>query len=221
MSPISKKASDITKAKIDQKDLDEFKALYPKNPQIQCITLDQVKMNTPQANGNWNEPLPDRIQVQFIRAQAHHSGISDCKKAIGYVVFDCLCLALGALRLRSHANSAIILSIGGSITPIASKLEAEIPKMVAREASRLDMARVVFDVLETIYSHGILGSVFCAFTKDMTRWNAMLYGITGTATLFNAISTDGERFIADVAARLKTFGYLVSDSVKVALACRN
>ncbi len=219
MSTITEQMPDITKATMNQKDLDEFKALYPSNPQIQGITLDQVDENTPGVNGNWNDPLPSEDLLRLSHAQSLNANLSNCQMAIGYVVFDCLCLALGAVGLRAGVNSATIEAIGGAVAPVASKLEVAIAKMAAEGASKLDIAKGVFEVLKTIYSGGMLGAVFSAFTSNLTWWDAMLYGITGTATIIAALATDGAAFAAEVAILLATFGFLVSDSVKAGQAC--
>jgi hypothetical protein len=198
---------------ITQKELDDYKALYPGDPDIQALTLDEVLTNTSGTTVDW-----DTLEFEEGSLEAK-AMITDCEMAVGYVVFDVICLALGAVGLRSTVNSRTIRAIGEAAAPVLSKLETIIARMAAPGASTTDIAWGVFDILKIIYGGGSLGAVFSAFTDSLTWWDMILYGITGTATIIAALATDGVAFVAEVVILLATFGFLVSDSVKAAEVC--
>jgi hypothetical protein len=91
--------------------------------------------------------------------------------------------------------------------------------MGAAGASKMDLAKGVFEILKTIFNGGCFGAVFSAFVSSLSWWDAALYAVTGTATIIAALATDGIAFAAEVVILLATFGFLVSDSVKAVSAC--
>jgi hypothetical protein len=139
--------------------------------------------------------------------------------SVGYVIFDSICLVVGAVGLRGTVNSATIEAVATAAAPVMSKIEGIIAKMVAQDASKTDVAWGVFQILQVIYSGGSLGAVFSAFTASLTWWDLLLYGISGTATIIAALATDGVALVAEIVVLLATFGFLVSDSVKVVQTC--
>lgn len=200
--------------KINQIQLDNFKKLFPNDQKIQAITLAEVLKNTEGKKVDWM--TLDKVESEpSLRAIT----ITPCEKTIGYVIFDVICLAVGAVGLRATVKASTVEAMAEAAAPVLSKLEASIAKMAAEGASAKDIAWGVFDILKTIYSGGCLGAVFSAFTKSLTWWDMVLYGITGTATIIAALATDGVAFVAEIVIELATFGFLVSDSVKVVQAC--
>lgn len=203
---------------ITQKQIDDFKKLHPGNPRIQSLTLADVLTNTSGKTVDWNS-----IQFQPPQTAAMVAGsslsLTDCQKDIGYVIFDVICLAVGAVGLRASVNARTIEGIFHASAPVIGQIEAIIAQMAAEGATTMDRAYGVFRILSTIYSGGSLGAVFSAFTASLSWWNMILYGITGTATIIAALATDGVAFVAQVVILLATFGVLATDSAKAVHVC--
>ncbi len=201
---------------ITQKQLDDFKVLYPGNNDIQALTLDQVVQNTAGKTVDWNSlTFPSQPTTMGVSKMA----ISDCQMAIGWVVFDAVCLAFGAWGLRSSVRPATIEAMAQAAGPVLSKIEITIARISAEGASATQQAWGVFEILKTIYNGGAFGAVMSAFIDSLSWWDMILYGITGTATIIAAFATDGLAFAAEIAIVLASTGFLVSDSVKAVQAC--
>ena len=204
---------------ITQKQLNDFKRLYPNNARVQALTLDQVITNTSGKTIDWNS-IHDRPKGPSTALMAMPAvPITPCQMAIGYVVFDVVCLAVGAVGLRATVKASTVEAMAHAVTPVLSKIEVSISRMAAQGASKTDIAWGVFDILKTIYTGGSLGAVFSAFTDSLTWWDMILYGVTGIATIVAAVATDGVAFAAEIIVLLASAGFVASDSVKAVQAC--
>ena len=216
-------------ASITQQQLDTFKRLHTGNPQIQALTADVVNANVAGSVVDWNKlnvgtgtgaVAGTGIGIAAIAMpMGLMSDITPCEKAIGYVIFDAVCLALGAVGLRAAVSGATIEAMTRAAAPAMSQIERIIATMAAPGAGVTDYARGIFNILKAIYSGGCLGAVFSAFTSSLSWWDGVLYGITGTATIVAALATDGVAFVAEVVILLATFGFLASDTAKAVDAC--
>ncbi|WP_342616753.1 hypothetical protein [Rhodoferax sp. GW822-FHT02A01] len=193
--------------------LDDFKNLYPNNPRIQALTLDEVLKNTAGMTVDWS-----KIKFQQ-RSVAAAAAISGCQLAVGYVVFDVVCLAVGAVGLRAGVSGSTVQAMANAVAPVLSKIEIIIARLAAQGATTSEIAWGVFEILKTIYSGGCLGAVFEAFTDSLKWWEMVLYGITGVATIVAALATDGMAFVAEIVILLATFGFLLSDSASAIQIC--
>jgi len=203
-------------AAITQKALDDFKALYPHDDAIQAVSLAVLLQNTAGRSVDWSTlTFADRPTARTAQKLA----LTSCQIAIGWVVFDALTLALGAVGLRGSVSSGTIEAIAQASAPVLSQIETTIARISAEGASATQQAWGVFEILKTIYNGGALGAVFSAFTDSLSWWDMLLYGITGTATLIAAFATDGLAFAAEVAILIASTGFLISDSVKAVQAC--
>ena len=146
-------------------------------------------------------------------------GLSDCEVDTGYVIFDVICLAIGATALRASASRSTAEAIATAAEPVIPKLQAIIETIAADGTSATDRAMAVFKLLQIIWSGDCLGAVVSAFLGSLTWYYAVLYGVTATATIVAALATDGVAFAAEVAIELATFGFLVADSVNAREAC--
>ena len=90
---------------------------------------------------------------------------------IGYVVFDCVCLFLGAASLRASVTAKAAAEIGEA-APVASQLAKYIKVISAAESSKTEVAGAVFSVISTIYSGSCLGAVLSAFLGTLEWYTA-------------------------------------------------
>ena len=145
--------------------------------------------------------------------------ITECEKSIGYVIFDCVCLFLGASSLRASLPAEGAEAMAEAAKPVLSKLEEYIVTISAETSSKTDVATAVFGIISTIYSGGCIGEVISAWLNTLTVGDAILYGATALGTIIAAVSTDGLATIGVIIVELATAGWLISDSIKCSEAC--
>ena len=145
--------------------------------------------------------------------------VTACEKQIGYVIFDSVCLMLGAAELRAGVTAEAAEEMAEACKPIMSKFEGYIVTMSKEGASTTEVAGAVFGVMSTIWSGGCLGAVVSAWLGTLSVGNAILYGATALGTLLAAFATDGAAEIGIIAVELATAGWLVEDSIKCADEC--
>jgi hypothetical protein len=193
--------------------LETFKSFYPNLAHVQALTLDNVNTALEGQPVDWNAVTPANF------APHPEVTISSCQMAVGYVLFDVISLAVGAVGLRSGVSASTVEAMAEAAAPVMSEIETIIAKMGAENASKVDFAWGVFQILKTIYSGSSLGAVFSAFTGSLTWWNMTLYGVTGMATIVAAFATDGLALAAEIVILLANFGFLVTDVVAAVSAC--
>ena len=195
---------------LSQKQLDNFKKLHPTNEKIQKLTLAQVLSNTKGKIADWSALKPDGDD-DYISP----SDINPCTKKIAWVVYDVICLIVGAAGLRSTANSKTIDAIVKEIETSAEFLR----KVIAVLKNTISVAKKVYNIARLIKDGGLLGAVFSAFVGSLTWWDFLLYAITGTATIIAVLATDGAAFVAEIVLVLITFAWLVTDIARAIQTC--
>ena len=205
----------ITQQKtLTQEQLENYKSLFPNDERIQAVTLEELIKNT---NGkvDWSN-LPLSKEVGNIPSMADDFS---CIEAVGFVVFDALCLALGGVGLRADLSGDVAEAVGNAAKPSLSAIETIIADITAESATITDVAWGVYKILKTIYSAGCLGAVIDAFLTSLSYWQKILYGATALGTIVAAVATDGVAFVGEIVIELATFGFLVDDSIKAVEAC--
>lgn len=198
----------------DDNRLSKYKSLFSDLPHVQSANIEEANAAV-EAAGGWNNVTP----AHFASVTEQALDVTPCQIAIGTVVFDVFCLCLGATGLRATANSSVFSAMGQAVGPVLSKLETVIATMASPNASKTDLAWGVFQILKTIYSGGSFGAVWSAFKNSLTWWNAILFGVTGIATIVAFIATDGLAVVAEIVILLGTFGFLVSDIANAVRVC--
>jgi hypothetical protein len=190
-----------------------YKVLYPDDQRLQALTLEELFENTGGGLVNW-----ENISYKQSATLAVSSTL-DCAMGIGYVVFDCVCLFLGAATLRASVTAEVAEDMAKAAEPVANQLSKYIKTMSAAESTKFEVATAVFGIISTIYSGGCLGAVLGAFLGSLTWYNAILYGATALGTILAAVATDGAAEIGIIVVELATAGFLVGDSINCAKAC--
>ena len=188
-----------------------YQALNPHDSRLQSLTLAELYENTGTGQVDWNKVTYKPALLQ--------SGEWDCAKGIGYVVFDCVCLFLGAVTLRASVTAEAAEDMAKAAEPVASQLDKYILIMADANSSKTAVATAVFGIISTIYSGSCLGAVISAFLGSLTWYNAILYGATALGTIMAAVATDGAAEIGIIIVELATAGFLVGDSIKCKEAC--
>jgi len=144
---------------------------------------------------------------------------TDCEKQIGYVIFDCVCLMLGAVELRAGLTAEAAEEMAEAAKPVLSKMDKYILTIADKASSETEVAQAVFGVVSTIWSGGCLGAVVSAWLGTLSVGNAILYGATALGTLLAAFATDGAAEIGIIIVELATAGWLIEDSIKCVEEC--
>lgn len=139
-----------------------FKSFYPNIEHVQALTLDDATRIVGGKPVDWNTITP----ADF--AASSTSAITAGQTAVGYVIFDVICLAVGAVGLRTTVRASTIEAMASAAAPSLSKIETIIAQVGASNATVTDRAWGVFQILKTIYTGGSLGAVFNAFTGSLT-----------------------------------------------------
>jgi hypothetical protein len=190
-----------------------YKVLYPDDKRLQALTLEELFEQTGGGLVNW-----ENIKYKQDATLAVSSTLG-CAVSIGYVVFDSICLFLGAAALRASVTAEVAEDMAKATEPVANQLSKYIKTMSAAESTKFEVATAVFGIVSTIYSGGCLGAVLGAFLGSLTWYNAILYGATALGTIVAAVATDGAAEIGIIVVELATAGFLVSDSINCAKAC--
>ncbi|RKP45174.1 sialidase family protein [Trinickia fusca] len=144
---------------------------------------------------------------------------NDCTIAVGYVVFDAVCLAAGAVELRAGISASAAADMAEAVWPVASQIEVVIYTLSQEGVTAEQQAWGIFKILGIIYKGGCLPAVGKAFQKTLTWYNMILYGVSAVAVIVSALATDGVALVAFIVAQLVAFAFLVEDCVKAVSAC--
>ena len=144
---------------------------------------------------------------------------TDCEKQIGYVIFDCVCLMLGAVELRASLTAEAAEDMAEAAKPVLSKMDKYIITIADEASSKTEVATAVFGIMSTIWSGGCLGAVVSSWLGTLSVGNMILYGATAFGTLLAAFATDGAAEIGLIIVELATAGWLIEDSIKCADEC--
>ena len=189
-----------------------YKALNSHDSKLQALTLEELYENTGSGDVDWDK-------IKYPRQVLLGASGWDCGMGIGYVVFDCVCLFLGAASLRASVTAKAAAEIGEAAAPVASQLAKYIKVISAAESSKTEVAGAVFSVISTIYSGSCLGAVLSAFLGTLEWYTAILYGATALGTIMAAVATDGAAEIGIIIVELATAGFLINDSIDCGKAC--
>jgi len=161
--------------KITQQSLDSFKSQFPEDATIQALTLAEVLEDIKGKTIDW-----DSVVFKEAPGAGWEPTSTKCQFAIGYVMFDVICLALGApvLRRRYHPNTVDEISV--AVAYASSRIQAQILKMDKPGASPDDIATAAFEILQ------IAGfSVYQIFLDGLSGRDRSDYGFLIYDKVFN------------------------------------
>ncbi len=200
---------------LDQADLDAFKALYPNDPKIQAVTLEELrKRYKPDEYRGYNVPPPSADQ----NVRRKRGVITDCEYAIGAVVVDSIFVLTGAIGLHGKIPAAAIEEVAELCKPVMNELEHAVHTL-STASSSWDKAMAIKDIVHVVWSGSLIEAVYKAIMDSLTWWDMVLYGSLGMATIAAAFLTDGAALVAMIAAEMAQIGFVVSDAVKASQAC--
>lgn len=197
---------------INQHTLAAYKALNPDDSYLQALTLDELLQHVGSRHVDYSK-------ITFDSLPTFTATSTSCPVAIGYVVFDCLCLFLGACSLRAAYTEKAAAAMAEAVEPVINKFSKYILTIKSADSSKFEVASAVFGVISTIYSGGCLSAVLKAFIGSLEWYQGVLYGATALGTIMAAFATDGAAEIGLIVVELATAGWVISDSITCADAC--
>lgn len=198
---------------ISQKSLEDFKKLYPENARMQAVSLAELIQNTPKRRYRGEN-------ATGLQGQVARSLLSPCGWARVGLLTDLVLAGIGAWGLYGKINSKSMLEVANIIEEHTAKIDEIFLTLTGGNATALQKATAVFDVLKLIYSAGLFEAIYKAIMNSLEWWDMILYGIIGIGELAGAFLTDGAELIAIVAVELALIGFIASDSVKWFQACK-
>jgi hypothetical protein len=204
---------------LTQKNLDDYKALFPDNQRLQTVTLTELieHSKTRDASGANLEFNPE---VAGLAEEVRLGDISPCAMAVGGLVLDCIFVLTGAIYLAGKIPPSGIARVAQAAEPAIPEIERTAAIIASETASATDKAMAIFNIGRIIYSVDGLGAVIRAITDNLTWWDAALFGVTAMATLVAVFATDGAAAAAAIVLEMAMIGFVISDAFKVADACQ-
>ena len=194
--------------------LQVWKDANPDDAKLQALSLADLEEKLKETPVDWST-----LELPKDDSELLQGSTMDCVLGVGYVVFDCVCLMIGAVAIRGSLNPTSAKAVGKAAQPVMNALEKYIAALSKEGATTASKAGAVFNIMSTIWSGGCLGAVFAAVMESLEWYTAALYAVTGMGTILAALATDGVATIGLIAVELATFGFLVSDSINCVTAC--
>jgi hypothetical protein len=209
---------EIIRMEITLADLNKYKALYPDDPAIQAVTLDQLieKSRGKDHRGD----AAEQKHGLFPRDPL----LTPCELAWGGVAVDVVCVILGYVGIREKVNGKSLSDIVTLIKDwdnISDKSAfQEAAKILASDSATLwDRAKAVKDIGMLLYTANMIEAIIKAIFSSLTWWDAVLYGTLSMAELAAAFLTDGAALVAAVAAEIVLFAFLATDTKNMLETC--
>ena len=143
---------------------------------------------------------------------------SICDKRIGYVIYDCVCLALGATEARSRITDKDAEKLAAAVVSIQQSLKQPITA-IAEKQDRYVIASEVFNIVSRLYSSGLLSDVLKVWIGTLTASAALKYGANAFKTIIASMCTDGAALIGIIVIEIATFPELITDAIECTKDC--
>ena len=144
---------------------------------------------------------------------------NECNIYIGYVIYDCMCLMLGAIDMRKKASDEDARVIAAAAEPALSSLRPNILVVADEVSDRTEKAIAAFTVVSKLYSSGCLAEVCKIWITSLPTKDAIKYTGKAFKALIAAFATDGAAMIGVILVELATFPELIEDSITCKDCC--
>lgn len=217
--------------KITAQNLEDYKALNSDDEQLQELSLEQVKSkykDIPKSLiveklklGHEQELSQEQQQSQDPdnRQLLQRAEIGECEIAIGHIVFDAISLVSETPYLRNTVSNNTTAEMFFAVEPSKSKIEEIFLKLASEELSLKDKAKAFQSLLRTISDAGMLKAVFKAYTKNLTWWEAVIFGVTSIGTITASLATDGAALIGEMLLEIASIGSFTKDIIDLKATC--
>ena len=212
VDPDTKKVSFVGQY-LTERDLLAFQKLYPNDPKIQALTLDELKdkYKPDEFRGNNVDVAVDSSFVRDI-------SITDCQYDIAIVVIDCIFALTGAVGLAGKVSGSAVETVAKTIQPAMNEIE-EAVHTLSIAASKYEKAEAIKNIVHIIWSGSMIEAVYHAIMNSLTWWDMVIYSVLGIATISAAFLTDGAALVAMFVAEIALCAFVISDAVKAVNSC--
>jgi len=195
-----------------------FQQMFPHVKKLQHMRFEDfyaVTGHHPEEGVNFNN-MPRRVDPpeQFQEFEV----VSQCDIDIGTVIYDVVCLAVGAYYMGDALSTSVAKAIFGDVEPEANAIIKTV-RTLSSSSSYYDQAKAAFSLLMTIWSAGMVTAVLETFLHSLSWGDWILYGATAAATIGAACLTDGAAFIAEVAGELVAGAWFIDAAVDTGETC--
>ena len=199
---------------ISQQDLDSFKRRFPNDPDIQAITLDQLR--------TYAQSVDPTVPPAQRPHQIKRVTFSPCDTAIATLIWDCICIVGDIMPIRDSLRSTVF-----------SEYPDEAPQDWRHGPAFYEKANIIKDsganlavrglavlrVVSLVYSWSLVEIIIKAIYKSLNPLDAVLYGTLALANCAAAFLTDGASLIGTVTANLVHATFLVEGAVNIVAYC--
>lgn len=195
-----------------QGELDAFKRLYPDEPQIQSITLDQLIAYVRTLDTDTTPPTT--------RYRATRTAVSPCATAITSLVVQSIFTVFDVPIIRQAVSDNIMATLAPLIGPRENLLRRLAAVVSNPASSALDRAVAVVRIVFALELLGVVAIIVEQVWKGFDLLAGVFFGVKLVAKLTLALSTEGTSLvIASIVAALDDAGKIVSDAIAVANTC--
>ena len=156
-----------------------YQALNPQDEKLQSLTLEELYKETGSGQVDWNQITYKPSPPELLGASGW-----DCATGIGYVVFDCVCLFLGAASLRASFTAKAAEEIAEAAKPAASQIEKYVATLADANASKTSVAGAVLVV--SGLAGGVSGQQY-AEPQQVSPFSTALSTALGVGGLYGKI----------------------------------
>ena len=143
----------------------------------------------------------------------------DCNTHLGCIVYDCMCLMLGATDMREKMSNADARVLAAAAEPALMSIKQQVLTIADKESDRFEIASAAFQIVSSIYSSGCLAEVYKIWAASLPTKYAIKYTAKGFKTLLAAFFTDGASTLGVIMVELATFPQLIEDSIDCKACC--
>lgn len=200
---------------IEAEHVERYKTYYPDLDYLQNSTVEHFKAARPDGLIDWHSFTPRELLLQ----EPEELEVSDCQIAIGYVVFDVICLALAAYGMRAGVSKDVIKAMGREAAPAMSGIQTIVAQLASPAATTADKARGVIRIALALKNTNVLKKCIDVFIGSLTWYNAILFGIGALATVAALVLTGGAATVAQIAVILVSVIFLIEDVASAVKIC--
>ena len=203
---------------LTQHNFDRYKAEFPEDSRLQALSLEELLDNTRGLTlDHILAPLPPGYDRAVVVMSA--TTVPPCALAIAKVVIDGILLVTGCVALAGKIARPVIQEVGLVANLAASKIGKIISKMAAPNASKTDIAKGFAEILKAIDEAKLFKKIWAAFTKSLTWYYAVLYGIVVLATIAALVTSGGALIVAEFVLLVTSCAFMLIDIADAANTC--
>ena len=200
---------------ITQPALDDFKAMFPDDPDVAGITLQQLLNYSASKN-------PDGSSAEITNRGGNLPRITIDPLAISIagLIVNLTLFIVGLIGIHAAFKRASLLKTAAALTDNQRYL---MQPMIVRAATAFqderatvgDRAMALFNLAKVFWSAGLITPLLKEFFHSLTIWDAVLYGTLTAATLGAAFISAGAEFVALMVADAFQLGLVGSSLADV------